>query len=151
MEAYKREFIEFMVEETRAETGDFCLEERPESPTLHERGRAYVTGSQLHLRLERFYTCRHPTTTSGLANRRVVFGPAYKGIPLSVISPMALSRSFTARRRVTAPNRRGRDHGITGILLNNLRDGDRVVIVEDVTGGQIPSRRRIPSSYSRQT
>ncbi|RDB63108.1 orotate phosphoribosyltransferase [Gordonibacter sp. 28C] len=130
MEAYKQEFIEFMVESDVLKFGDFTLKSGRKSPFFMNAG-AYVTGSQLH-RLGRFYA-RAIHDNFGL-DFDVVFGPAYKGIPLSVITTMALSELYGKEARYCSNRKEVKDHGDTGILLgSNLHDGDRVVIVEDVT------------------
>ncbi|MBC2889345.1 orotate phosphoribosyltransferase [Gordonibacter massiliensis (ex Traore et al. 2017)] len=130
MEAYKQEFIEFMVESDVLKFGDFTLKSGRKSPFFMNAG-AYVTGSQLH-RLGQFYA-RAIHDNFGL-DFDVVFGPAYKGIPLSVITTMALSELYGKEARYCSNRKEVKDHGDTGILLgSNLRDGDRVVIVEDVT------------------
>lgn len=130
MEAYKQEFIEFMVESDVLKFGDFTLKSGRKSPFFMNAG-AYVTGSQLH-RLGQFYA-RAIHDNFGLGFD-VVFGPAYKGIPLSVITTMALSELYGKEARYCSNRKEVKDHGDTGILLgSNLRDGDRVVIVEDVT------------------
>ena len=130
MEAYKQEFIEFMVESDVLKFGDFTLKSGRKSPFFMNAG-AYVTGSQLH-RLGQFYA-RAIHDEFGL-DFDVVFGPAYKGIPLSVITTMALSELYGKEARYCSNRKEVKDHGDTGILLGSaLRDGDRVVIVEDVT------------------
>lgn len=130
MEAYKQEFIEFMVESDVLKFGDFTLKSGRKSPFFMNAG-AYVTGSQLH-RLGQFYA-RAIHDAFGL-DFDVVFGPAYKGIPLSVITTMALSELYGKEARYCSNRKEVKDHGDTGILLGSaLRDGDRVVIVEDVT------------------
>lgn len=64
----------------------------------------------------------------------VLFGPAYKGIPLSVATTMAISELYGKDIRYCSNRKEVKDHGDTGILLGSkLRDGDRVVIIEDVT------------------
>ena len=129
MEAYKQEFIEFMVESDVLKFGDFTLKSGRKSPFFMNAG-AYVTGSQLH-RLGQFYA-RAIHDNFGL-DFDVVFGPAYKGIPLSVITTMALSELYGKEARYCSNRKEVKDHGDTGILLgSNLHDGDRVVIVEDV-------------------
>ena len=129
MEAYKQEFIEFMVESDVLKFGDFTLKSGRKSPFFMNAG-AYVTGSQLH-RLGQFYA-RAIHDNFGL-DFDVVFGPAYKGIPLSVITTMALSELYGKEARYCSNRKEIKDHGDTGILLgSNLHDGDRVVIVEDV-------------------
>ena len=130
MEAYKQEFIEFMVESDVLKFGDFTLKSGRKSPFFMNAG-AYVTGEQLH-RLGQFYA-RAIHDEFGL-DFDVVFGPAYKGIPLSVITTMALSELYGKEARYCSNRKEVKDHGDTGILLGSaLRDGDRVVIVEDVT------------------
>ena len=130
MVAYKQEFIEFMVESDVLKFGDFTLKSGRKSPFFMNAG-AYVTGSQLH-RLGQFYA-RAIHDEFGL-DFDVVFGPAYKGIPLSVITTMALSELYGKEARYCSNRKEVKDHGDTGILLGSaLRDGDRVVIVEDVT------------------
>ena len=130
MEQYKQEFIEFMVESGVLKFGDFTLKSGRKSPFFMNAG-AYVTGSQLH-RLGRCYA-RAIHDAFGL-EFDVVFGPAYKGIPLSVITTMAIHELYGAEVRYFFNRKEVKDHGDTGILLgSNLKDGDRVVMVEDVT------------------
>ena len=130
MEAYKREFIEFMVESDVLKFGDFTLKSGRKSPFFMNAG-AYVTGSQLH-RLGIYYA-QAIEANFGL-DFDVVFGPAYKGIPLSVVTAMAISELYGKQVRYCSNRKEMKDHGDAGILLgSDLRDGDRVVIVEDVT------------------
>ena len=130
MEQYKREFIEFMVESNVLKFGDFTLKSGRKSPFFMNAG-AYVTGDQLH-RLGVFYA-RAIQGSFGL-DFDVVFGPAYKGIPLSVVTAMALHELYGKEARYCSNRKEVKDHGDAGILLGSpLRDGDRVVMVEDVT------------------
>lgn len=130
MEQYKQEFIEFMVESEVLKFGDFTLKSGRKSPFFMNAG-AYVTGSQLH-RLGRYYA-RAIHDAFGL-EFDVVFGPAYKGIPLSVITTMAINELYGVEVRYCSNRKEVKDHGDTGILLgSSLQDGDRVIMVEDVT------------------
>ena len=130
MEAYKQEFIEFMVESDVLKFGDFTLKSGRKSPFFMNAG-AYVTGSQLH-RLGQFYA-RAIHDEFGL-DFDVVFGPAYKCIPLSVITTMALSELYGKEARYCSNRKEVKDHGDKGILLGSpIGDGDRIVIIEDVT------------------
>ena len=86
MDTYKQEFIEFMVESDVLKFGDFTLKSGRKSPFFMNAG-AYVTGEQL-LKLGRYYA-EAIKNTYGL-DFDVVFGPAYKGIPLSVITAIGL-------------------------------------------------------------
>lgn len=130
MEQYKQEFIEFMVESDVLKFGDFTLKSGRKSPFFMNAG-AYVTGDQLH-RLGLYYA-RAINDAFGL-DFDVVFGPAYKGIPLSVITAMGISELYGKQVRYCSNRKEVKDHGDTGILLGSkLSDGDRVVMVEDVT------------------
>ncbi len=130
MEQYKQEFIEFMVESEVLKFGDFTLKSGRKSPFFMNAG-AYVTGEQLH-RLGLYYA-RAIHANFGL-DFDVVFGPAYKGIPLAVITTMAINELYGKEVRYCSNRKEVKDHGDAGILLgSSLCDGDRVVIVEDVT------------------
>ena len=130
MEQYKQEFIEFMVESDVLKFGEFTLKSGRKSPFFMNAG-AYVTGDQLH-RLGLYYA-RAIHDNFGL-DFDVVFGPAYKGIPLSVITAMGISELYGKQVRYCSNRKEVKDHGDTGILLgSSLNDGDRVVMVEDVT------------------
>ena len=130
MEGYKQEFIEFMVESEVLKFGDFTLKSGRKSPFFMNAG-AYVTGDQLH-RLGLYYA-RAIHDNFGL-DFDVVFGPAYKGIPLSVVTAMGISELYGKQVRYCSNRKEVKDHGDTGILLgSNLSDGDRVIMVEDVT------------------
>lgn len=130
MESYKQEFIEFMVESQVLKFGDFTLKSGRKSPFFMNAG-AYVTGSQLR-QLGQYYA-KAIHDNFGL-NFDVLFGPAYKGIPLSVAAAMAISELYGKDIRYCSNRKEVKDHGDTGILLGSkLKDGDRVVIIEDVT------------------
>ena len=130
MEQYKQEFIEFMVESDVLKFGEFTLKSGRTSPFFMNAG-AYVTGDQLH-RLGIYYA-RAIHDAFGL-DFDVVFGPAYKGIPLSVVTTMALHELYGKEARYCSNRKEAKDHGDAGILLGSpLKDGDRVVMVEDVT------------------
>ena len=130
MESYKKEFIEFMVESEVLKFGDFTLKSGRKSPFFMNAG-AYVNGSQLR-RLGEYYA-RAIHDQYGL-DFDVLFGPAYKGIPLTVATTMAISELYGKEIRYCSNRKEVKDHGDTGILLGSkLQDGDRVVIIEDVT------------------
>ena len=130
MENYKQEFIEFMVESDVLKFGDFTLKSGRKSPFFMNAG-AYVTGSQLH-RLGQYYAkAIHDNYGTDFD---VLFGPAYKGIPLAVATVIAFSELYGKEIRYCANRKELKDHGDAGILLGSkLKDGDRVVIIEDVT------------------
>ena len=130
MESYKQEFIEFMVESQVLKFGEFTLKSGRKSPFFMNAG-AYVTGAQLR-KLGEYYA-RAIHDNYGL-DFDVLFGPAYKGIPLSVATTMAISELYGKEIRYCSNRKEVKDHGDTGILLGSkLKDKDRVVIIEDVT------------------
>ena len=130
MEQYKKEFIEFMVQSGVLKFGDFTLKSGRKSPFFMNAG-AYVTGAQLR-RLGEYYA-KAIHDNFGL-EFDVLFGPAYKGIPLAVATAMAISELYGKDVRYCANRKEEKDHGDAGILLGSpIKDGDRVVIIEDVT------------------
>lgn len=130
MEQYKEEFIEFMVESGALKFGDFTLKSGRKSPFFVNTG-AYVTGGQL-TKLGQYYA--KAIYGKYGADFDVLFGPAYKGIPLGVAAVIAFHELYGREIRYCSNRKEAKDHGDTGILLgSSLRDGDRVVIIEDVT------------------
>lgn len=130
MDAYQRQFVDFMIESDVLKFGEFTLKSGRKSPFFMNAG-AYTTGDQLH-RLGLFYA-QAIKATFGL-DFDIVFGPAYKGIPLSVVTAMGLSELYGEEVRYCSNRKEVKDHGDAGILLGSaLHDGERVVIVEDVT------------------
>ena len=130
MEQYNQEFIEFMVESEVLKFGDFTLKSGRKSPFFMNAG-AYVTGGQLR-KLGKYYA-------KGIHNAYgddfdVLFGPAYKGIPLSVATVAAFDELYGKEIRYSSNRKEIKDHGDTGILLGSkIKSGDKVVIIEDVT------------------
>lgn len=130
MEQYKQEFIEFMVACKVLKFGDFTLKSGRKSPFFMNAG-AYVTGAQLKKLGEYYAKAIHDQYGDDFD---VLFGPAYKGIPLSVATTIAYSELYGKEIRYCSNRKEEKDHGDTGILLGSkLQDGDKVVIIEDVT------------------
>lgn len=130
METYKQKFIDFMVESDVLKFGEFTLKSGRKSPFFMNAG-AYVTGTQLH-RLGLYYAkAIHEHYGDDFD---VLFGPAYKGIPLGVATCIAFSELYGKEIRYCSNRKEAKDHGDAGILLGSpIKDGDRVVIIEDVT------------------
>ena len=130
MDAYKKEFIEFMVECKVLKFGEFTLKSGRKSPFFMNAG-AYVEGYQLKKLGEYYAKAIHDNYGDDFD---VFFGPAYKGIPLSVATAIAYSELYGKEIRYCSNRKEIKDHGDAGILLGSkLKDGDRVVIIEDVT------------------
>ena len=130
MESYKQEFIDFMVDSEVLKFGDFTLKSGRKSPFFMNAG-AYVTGTQLKKLGEYYAKSIHDHF--GL-DFDILFGPAYKGIPLAVTTAVAISELYGKDVRYCSNRKEVKDHGDAGILLGSkLCDGDRVVMIEDVT------------------
>ena len=130
MEQYKQEFIEFMVDSKALKFGEFTLKSGRKSPFFMNAG-SYVTGAQLKKLGEYYARAIHDCYGDDFD---VLFGPAYKGIPLSVATAIAYSELYGREVRYCSNRKEVKDHGDTGILLgSSLKDGDRIVMIEDVT------------------
>lgn len=130
MERYKQEFIEFMVDSQVLKFGDFVTKSGRKTPFFVNTG-FYRTGSQLK-KLGEYYA-EAINNKFGL-DFDVLFGPAYKGIPLSVTASIAIADKYGKDIKYCSNRKEVKDHGDTGILLGSpIIDGDKVVIIEDVT------------------
>src|SRR5574344_3020153 len=130
MEQYKKEFIDFIVECQVLKFGSFTLKSGRHSPFFMNAG-AYVTGSQLARLGEYYAQAIHSNFGDDFD---VLFGPAYKGIPLSVATVIAYDKLYGKEIKYCSNRKEIKDHGDTGILLGSpIKDGDKVVIIEDVT------------------
>ena len=128
METYKQEFIDFMVESDVLKFGDFTLKSGRKSPFFMNAG-AYVTGSQLKRLGEYYAKAIHDNYGDDFD---VLFGPAYKGIPLAVVTAIAYSELYGKEVRYCSDRKEAKDHGADKVG-SSLKDGDRVVMIEDVT------------------
>ncbi len=131
MEQYKQEFIEFMVESEVLKFGDFTLKSGRKSPFFMNAG-AYVTGTQLMKLGEYYARAIHETYGDDFD---VLFGPAYKGIPISVVTAVAYAKLYGKEIRYCSDRKEEKDHGADkgSFLGSKLKDGDKVIMVEDVT------------------
>ena len=131
MEAYKQEFIEFMVDSDVLKFGEFTLKSGRKSPFFMNAG-AYVTGSQLKKLGEYYAKAIHDKYGDDFD---VLFGPAYKGIPISVVTAIAYSELYGKEVCYCSDRKEEKDHGADkgSFLGSKLQDGDRVVMIEDVT------------------
>lgn len=129
MERYKEEFIEFMVESNVLRFGDFITKSGRKTPFFINTGN-YTTGAQLK-KLGEFYA--KAINKHFGKDFDVLFGPAYKGIPLTVTTAISLNELYDINVEYCSNRKEVKDHGEGGILLGGaLSDGTKVVIVEDV-------------------
>ena len=131
MEQYKQEFIEFMIDCQALKFGDFTLKSGRKSPFFMNAG-AYVTGSQLKKLGEYYAKAIHSVYGDDFD---VLFGPAYKGIPIGVVTAVAYSDLYGKEVRYCSDRKEEKDHGADkgSFLGSSLKDGDRVIMIEDVT------------------
>ena len=130
MEQYKQEFIEFMVDCNVLKFGDFTTKSGRKTPFFVNTG-FYRTGAQLRKLGEFYAKAIHSAFGTDFD---ILFGPAYKGIPLSVATSMAISELYNKEVGYCSNRKEVKDHGDTGILLGSpFKDDNRVVLIEDVT------------------
>ena len=149
MEDYKKEFIDFMVECNALKFCSITLKSGRKSPFFMNAG-AYVTGGQLK-RLGEFYAkAVHDNFGDDFD---VFFGPAYKGIPLAVVTALAYSDLYGKEIKYCSDRKEEKDHGADkGSLLGyKINDGDRVVIIEDVTTSGKSIEETYPKIKSQET
>jgi len=139
--SHKREFIEFMVRCEVLRFGDFTAKSGRKTPYFINAGR-FRTGAQLD-QLARYYAA---TIRTALGDRfDVLFGPAYKGIPLASATSVALYREHAHDVGFCFNRKEAKDHGEGGNLVGQeLRDGHRVLIIEDVTTAGTSIRETVP-------
>lgn len=130
MEQYKKEFIEFMVDCGVLKFGDFVTKSGRKTPFFVNTG-FYRTGAQLN-KLGEYYA--KAINDKFGTDFDILFGPAYKGIPISVATSMQISSIYGKDVKYCSNRKEVKDHGDTGILLGSpISDGDKVIIIEDVT------------------
>ncbi len=121
--------------------GDFTTKSGRKTPFFINTGN-YNTGYQL-LKLGEYYA--ESLMNSMPEDFDVLFGPAYKGIPLVVATSMALSSKYGKDVAFCFNRKEAKDHGEGGNLVGHkLRDGQKVVIVEDVTTAGTSIRESVP-------
>lgn len=131
MNEVTKDFINFAVSNGALRFGDFTLKSGRKSPFFFNMG-DLSTGSQL-LQLAKYYA---NTVYDNFARDRkvdVLFGPSYKGIPLAAVTALWLHEAYMIDVRYATNRKEVKDHGDEGIIMGGpIRDGDRVLIIEDV-------------------
>ena len=141
MEQYKQEFIEFMIDCEVLKFGDFVTKSGRNTPFFVNTG-FYRTGAQLR-KLGEYYA-KAIESKFGF-DFDVLFGPAYKGIPLTVATTMAISQFYDKDIKYCSNRKEVKDHGDKGILLGSpIADGNKVVIIEDVTTAGTSIQETLP-------
>lgn len=141
MEQYKQEFIEFMIDCNVLKFGDFVTKSGRKTPFFVNTG-FYRTGTQL-MKLGQYYA--EAINKKFGMDFDVLFGPAYKGIPLSVATAMAIAAKYGTDIRYCSNRKEIKDHGDKGILLGSpIADKDRIIIIEDVTTAGTSIQETLP-------
>ncbi|PQJ83275.1 orotate phosphoribosyltransferase [Aliivibrio sifiae] len=126
MKAYQREFIEFALEKEVLKFGEFTLKSGRTSPYFFNAG-LFNTGRDL-ARLGRFYAAA--LVESGI-DYDVLFGPAYKGIPIATTTAVALADHHDTDKPYCFNRKEAKDHGEGGNLVGSALEG-RIMLVDDV-------------------
>jgi len=138
--SYKNEFIKFMTECGVLTFGDFTLKSGRKAPYFVNTGN-YKTGKQL-AKLGEFYA--ECIKENGI-DADTLFGPAYKGIPLAVSCSVALFNKYGIDVNYCFDRKEAKDHGEGGVFVGKqLRDNEKVVIIEDVITAGTAIRQVIP-------
>ncbi|BDX18354.1 MAG: orotate phosphoribosyltransferase [Pseudomonadales bacterium] len=127
MHEYQREFIRFALDRNVLRFGEFTLKSGRKSPYFFNAG-LFNDGASLS-RLGRFYA--QALVHSSLPDVDVIFGPAYKGIPLAAVTAVALADSFDRNLPYCFNRKEAKDHGEGGSLVGAPLEG-RVLIIDDV-------------------
>ena len=125
---YKEEFIRFMVDNGVLKFGEFTLKSGRIAPYFINTGN-YKTGKQLAKLGDYYAACIYDNKLEA----ETLVGPAYKGIPLSVTTAIALYNKYEKEVNYCFDRKEEKDHGEGGMFVGKqLQDGEKVIIIEDV-------------------
>jgi len=130
MQQYQKDFVDFMLEIGALKFGEFTLKSGRVSPYFFNAG-SFNTGEHLS-KLGKFYA--QAITESGL-DFDVLFGPAYKGIPLATACAMALNDSFNVNVPYSFNRKEAKTHGEGGDIVGHALEGDILIIDDVITAG----------------
>ena len=146
MADYKKAFIEFMIRSGVLTFGDFITKSGRKTPYFVNTGN-YKTGKQMAQLGEYYAACIEENRKNGSLEGKIdaLFGPAYKGIPISVATAIALANCHQLDLNYCYNRKEAKDHGEGGTMVGyKLQDGDSVLIVEDVITAGTAMRECIP-------
>ena len=130
MEQYQNDFVDFMLEIGALKFGEFTLKSGRMSPYFFDAGQ-FNQGNHLS-RLGQFYA--QAIEASGI-KFDVLFGPAYKGIPLAAATAIALNDSFNRSVPYSFNRKEAKDHGEGGSIVGHPLEGDILIIDDVITAG----------------
>ena len=138
--SYKKDFIKFMCEAGVLTFGEFTLKSGRKAPYFVNTGN-YKTGEHI-AKLGEFYA---ECIMENNIEADVFFGPAYKGIPLAVAASIAVYNKNGKNVNYCFNRKEAKDHGEGGVIVGHkLRDGDKVVVIEDVITAGTAIRETLP-------
>lgn len=138
---YQRDFIDFLLASGALTFGDFTTKSGRKTPYFINTGR-FDDGAKIS-QLGRFYAAH--IAALGLGSIDIIFGPAYKGVPLAVTTAIALNDAHTMNVGFSFDRKEVKDHGDGGLIVGRpLKDGQRLVIVEDVITAGTTVRHIVP-------
>ncbi|MCI1999502.1 MAG: orotate phosphoribosyltransferase [Clostridia bacterium] len=141
MDASKLEFIEFMLSADVLRFGEFITKSGRKTPYFVNTGN-YRTGKQIAT-LSKFYSKLIKNTCG--CEFDAMFGPAYKGIPLVAATAANLANEYNMDKPYFFNRKEKKDHGEGGNLVGYMpKDGDRVIIIEDVITAGTAIRETMP-------
>ena len=140
LETYQKEFADFLIASNALKFGDFTLKSGRKAPYFINAG-SFNTGVSMG-KLGEFYASHIQRIDIATD---IIFGPAYKGIPLAVSTAIALANKFNREVGVTFDRKEEKDHGDKGLFVGKaLEDGKNIVIVDDVITAGTTFKRLIP-------
>ena len=130
MEQYQKDFVDFTLETGVLKFGEFTLKSGRISPYFFNAG-LFNKGSHLS-ELGKFYA---QAIEASALKFDVLFGPAYKGIPLAAAASIALNDSFNHNVPYSFNRKEAKDHGEGGSIVGHPLEGDILIIDDVITAG----------------
>jgi len=140
---FKEDLILFLVRAGALKFGDFTTKSGRKSPYFINAG-SFKSGEHIEI-LGNFYADCIMSTETVKEDFDILFGPAYKGIPLCISAAGALYRKYGANKQYCFNRKEIKDHGEGGMFVGaSMSEGDRVVIIEDVVTAGTQVREIVP-------
>ena len=127
MEQYQYDFIEFIIQENALRFGEFTLKSGRKSPYFFNIG--HLCSGKALATLGQFYAL---SLNSSQITYDVLFGPAYKGIPLAVATSMQLAEQYQKDIPYSFDRKEAKTHGEGGMIVGSPLAQKQVMIIDDV-------------------